>query len=79
MNLLCVKCKKEKDESNFYFHKHRNKYDNTCKECRKEVRTRVPDKRIKNPGRNKRLKIERSLTKEEKWNKKLRRVWNEYK
>jgi hypothetical protein len=73
MNLICKKCGKEKNESEFYFHKHRYKYDNTCKECRKN---RI-DKRVKDVGRNKRLRAERSLSKEEKWNRKLRRVWNE--
>lgn len=30
---ICSKCKKEKDESEFYYHRQRKRYMESCKEC----------------------------------------------
>lgn len=35
---ICIKCKKEKNLSKYYFRKDRNKYRNICKECSKKHR-----------------------------------------
>lgn len=36
----CGTCKRELDESNFYFHKAEGKYDTYCRECRKAYNAR---------------------------------------